>query len=178
MEPVGLKRGTVALRPYDEQWPMLFEVEKERLLVALKGLVAEIEHVGSTSVPGLAAKPLIDIIATVQSLADYKQAIAPLEHLGYEYMPERVFVDRVFFPKGPQDNRTYHLSLVEKGSAQWNDTLLFRDYLRNHPKKCQEYQDLKMRLATQYAGDRISYTKGKEAFIKNLLVLAQLYSKR
>ena len=150
----------------------MYETEERELLGALGSVILDIEHIGSTSVPGLAAKPLIDIIVSVSSLNDYKKAIKPLEALGYEYMPERVFSDRVFFPKGPGENRTFHLSLVEKNSKQWTETLIFRDYLRSHPQKRDEYMNLKEDLAQRFADDRKSYTEGKDAFIKSVLVLA------
>ncbi len=173
MNYVGLKRGTVKLAPYDEMWPRLFEAEKERLLKALRGIIFEVEHIGSTAIPGLAAKPLIDMMASVKSLSDYKKAIEPLRELGYEYMPERVFADRVFFPKGPEENRTFHLNLVEKGSRQWDEALLFRDYLRTHPEERNEYQRLKERLAQTFAENREMYTKGKNEFISKVLEVAK-----
>jgi len=160
------------LLPYDQAWPRLFEAEKLNLLEALGGIIFDVEHVGSTSVPGLAAKPLIDMMASVESLSDYKKAISPLEALDYEYMPERVFSDRIFFPKGPREQRTFHLSLVEKGSKQWIETLQFRDYLRSHPAKRDEYQMLKERLARLFADNRELYTKGKSEFIGSVLALA------
>jgi GrpB-like predicted nucleotidyltransferase (UPF0157 family) len=154
-------------------WPKLFEVEKKRLLLALGEMIIEIEHIGSTSITGMAAKPLIDMMATVNSFADYKSAIEPLKKLGYEYIPERVFTDRVFFPKGPSKNRTYHLSIVEKNSKTWNDALSFRDYIRANKGKREEYLKLKEKLAKLYANDRTLYTKGKEAFIESVLELAK-----
>jgi GrpB-like predicted nucleotidyltransferase (UPF0157 family) len=173
MNYVGLKRGTVKLAPYDEMWPRLFEAEKERLLKALRGIIFEVEHIGSTAIPGLAAKPLIDMMASVKSLSDYKKAIEPLRELGYEYMPERVLVDRAFFPKGSEENRTFHLNLVEKGSRQWEEALLFRDYLRTHPEERNEYQCLKERLAQTFAENREMYTKGKNGFISKVLEVAK-----
>jgi GrpB-like predicted nucleotidyltransferase (UPF0157 family) len=173
MKHIGLKRGAVELFPYNNAWLKLFEVEKQRLLIALNGIISEIEHIGSTAIPSLAAKPLIDIIAAIDSLSDYRNAIKPLQALDYEFMPERVFVDRVFFPKGPRENRTFHLSLVEKNSKQWVDSLLFRDYLRSHVDGREKYQLLKEKLAQHYANDRELYTKGKEEFISLTLELAR-----
>lgn len=102
MNSIGLKRGTVRLAPYNPMWQELFEVEKITLLNHVGNYISEIEHIGSTSVPGLSAKPIIDMIAAVKDLSVYTQLIEPLTKLGYEFMPERVFSDRVFFPKGPQ----------------------------------------------------------------------------
>lgn len=169
---LGLERGTVQVVPYDPEWPQLFQEEKQRLEAALGDYIHDIEHIGSTSVPGLAAKPIIDMIASVDDLAVYKQLIKPLENLGYEFMPERVFNDRVFFPKGSHKNRTHHLSLVLKNSAGWYDPIAFRDYLIAHEDTCQAYQKLKERLASQYSNDRATYTKAKETMIKDIMKAA------
>lgn len=172
MKHVGLMRGTVRLLPYDDAWSRLFENEKKRLLTSLGNIIIEVEHTGSTSIPGLAAKPLIDMMASMKALSDYREVIRPLGELGYEFMPERVFVDRVFFPKGPREDRTFYLSLVEQGSKQWVETLLFRDYLRAHAAKRDEYQHLKESLAQRFPNDRELYTKGKEEFINSVLEIA------
>lgn len=168
-EPIGLKRGTVSIVPYQSAWTAAFEKEKEQLLGALGGTVSDIQHIGSTSVPGLAAKPIIDMLAAVDNLSVYKRLIEPLAALGYEFMPERVFTDRVFFPKGPRDNRTHHLSLVVRDSDQWKKTVAFRDYLRNNTPARNKYQALKSELAAKYPNDRASYTKAKEQLIEQLL---------
>jgi len=172
MKHIGLRRGTVKLLPYDKAWPKLFEAERAKLFKALDGIIFEIEHIGSTSVPGLAAKPLIDIMASVSTLRDYEKAIKPLEALGYEYMPDRVFGDRIFFPKGPQENRTVHLSLVEKNSTQWTQALFFREYLRDHPDKRDEYGCLKEDLVKRFEDDRKRYSEGKNEFIQSILLSA------
>ena len=165
---VGLKRGTVKLVPYNPIWETLFEMEKDTLLNTIGDYVSDIEHIGSTSVPGLKAKPIIDMVAAVEDLSVYTKLIDSLTKLGYEYMPERVFDDRVFFPKGPRENRTHHLSLVVENSAGWTEPIAFRDYLRNSPHKRQAYQTLKERLAEQFPNDRASYTKAKSIFFKNI----------
>lgn len=100
-DDIGLTRGTVKVVEYKPSWAVLFQEEKQHLQEVFGDKVHGIEHIGSTSVPGLAAKPIIDIIVAVYDLAVYKQFVEPLEKLGYEYMPDRVFEDRVFFPKGP-----------------------------------------------------------------------------
>ncbi len=168
-EPIGLKRGTVSLVAYQPEWANAFEKEKKQLQGVLGAYVSGIEHVGSTSVSGLAAKPIIDMVAAVDDLSVYKQFIEPLTVLGYEFMPERVFTDRVFFPKGPRENRTHHLSLVVKNSEGWEKTIAFRDYLRNNASARSKYQALKTELAAKYPNDRASYTKAKEQLIEQLL---------
>jgi GrpB-like predicted nucleotidyltransferase (UPF0157 family) len=165
----GLQRGTVQVVAYRPEWHALFLEEKQRLQTALGSKVYDIEHIGSTAVPGLAAKPLIDMIAAVDDLSVYKELIAPLTTLGYEFMPERVFADRIFFPKGPRENRTHHLSLVVKNSAGWRDPIVFRDYLAEHSETRDAYQKLKQNLAIKYANDRRAYTAAKSAFIQKAL---------
>jgi len=166
---LGLRRGTVHIVPYDPEWPQLFQEEKARLMTALSHVVHDIEYIGSTSVPGLAAKPIIDIIASVDSLDDHKELVRLLEALGYEYMPERIFTDRVFFPKGPRENRTHHLSLVIKGSVGWYDPIKFRDYLISHEDARFLYQNIKQELAAQYPNDRARYTEAKEHVIEKIM---------
>jgi len=166
---LGLKRGTVQVVPYDPEWPQLFQEEKTRLEVALGNATHDIEHVGSTSIPGLAAKPIIDMIASVDDLKDYKKLITSLESLDYEFMPERVFEDRVFFPKGPRENRTHHLSLVVKNSPGWHDPIQFRDYLISHEDARSAYQTLKQKLAAKYPSDRSRYTQAKEAAMASIM---------
>jgi len=165
---VGLKRGTVKLVPYNPIWETLFEMEKDTLLNTIGDYVSDIEHIGSTSVPGLKAKPIIDMVAAVEDLSVYTKLIDSLTELGYEYMPERVFDDRVFFPKGLRENRTHHLSFVIKNSSGWTEPIAFRDYLRNNPRELQAYQGLKERLAEQFPNDRASYTKAKAIFFKRI----------
>jgi GrpB-like predicted nucleotidyltransferase (UPF0157 family) len=166
---IGLKRGTVKLVEYSNNWPAIFDQERQLLNSALGDYVYSVEHVGSTSVHGLVSKPIIDIIAAVDDLSVYKQLIKPLTLIGYEYMPERVFTVRVFFPKGPRENRTHHLSLVVKDSVNWKNTLAFRDYLRNNESARDLYQNTKIKLALKYPDDRYSYTKAKEKIIEQLL---------
>lgn len=166
---LGLKRGTVQVVPYDPRWPEYFEAEKRQLQKALGDKIGEIEHIGSTSVPGLAAKPLIDMIVAVDDLSIYKQLVKPLKTLGYEFMPERVFEDRVFFPKGPREKRTHHLSLVIMGSEGWRQPIQFRNYLRGNPEARKDYQKIKEELARKFPDHREGYTKAKRDFIASCL---------
>jgi len=169
MADVGLKRGTVQVVPYNPEWAKSFEEEKSKLQKAFSGRLLSIEHVGSTAVPGLAAKPLIDMMAAIPALSQYHEYVEELHKFGYEYMPGRVFDDRVFFPKGPRSKRTHHLNLVEVGSEQWHTTLNFRDYLRDHADKRKEYQELKENLAKLYPNNCEAYTKAKNQFIQDVL---------
>jgi GrpB-like predicted nucleotidyltransferase (UPF0157 family) len=172
MKDIGLARGTVVVVPHDPQWVTRFNEEKAKLQQAFGNKIIAIEHIGSTSVPSLAAKPLIDMMAVIPQLSDYANYVGRLRQLGYEFMPDRVFGDRVFLPKGPPNNRTYHLSLVEKDSSQWNDAIKFRDYLRTHESERVKYQELKIRLAGLYANNRRAYTDAKNEFIADALIRA------
>jgi GrpB-like predicted nucleotidyltransferase (UPF0157 family) len=167
---LGLQRGTVEVMAYDLRWAEEFALERQRLLDGLGDRVLVIEHIGSTSVPGLAAKPIIDMIAAVKTFDEVERMIQPLEKLGYEYMPERMFEDRKFFPKGPRANRTHHLNFVLSDDAeQWIQPLAFRDYLRTHNDARDAYADLKQQLAKAHPDDRASYTAAKSEFIQAIL---------
>ena len=157
---------------YDPAWPSLFEQERS-LLQATIGtwLTGPIEHVGSTAVPGLVAKPVIDIMAGVESLAASADAIAAAGTLGYVYYPYRPDVMH-WFCKPSAAFRTHHLHLVPFNSPLWIERLAFRDFLRKHPAVAAEYAELKGRLATQFEFDRESYTDAKGPFIQHVLGLA------
>lgn len=167
---IGVKRGTVRLEPYDPAWVVAFEKEKSLLESAFGGRVLAIEHIGSTSVPGLTAKPIIDMVLAVDSFADLNYFSKRFQTLGYEYMPERMFSDRKFLPKGPPDNRTHHLNIVLKDDPeQWVKPIVFRNYLRNHDEDRDEYARIKIALAAKYAHDRAAYTSAKNDFILSIL---------
>lgn len=170
MSDLGLRRGTVSVRPYDPNWVIGFEKEKQHLKEIFGDKIISIEHIGSTAVPGLPAKPLIDINAAIRSFDELDDFIVPLQKLGYEYIPERMFADRKFFPKGSRSNRTHHLNLVLQNSVeQWANSLLFRDYLRDHQQARDEYAQLKVSLAKKYKDDREAYTRAKSDFIQRIL---------
>lgn len=164
---LGLKKGTVELSEYNPAWPKAFEQEKDLLTKTLGIKNLQIEHIGSTSVPGLAAKPIIDMIIAVDSFDEVDAYIKPLKQIGYSYMPQRMLADRKFFPKGPEACRTHHLNFVLKDDPmQWRRPIAFRDYLRTHPEARNEYAQLKQTLAKMYATKREAYTKAKAHFIE------------
>jgi GrpB-like predicted nucleotidyltransferase (UPF0157 family) len=143
----------------------MFEEERDRISGAIGRWLAAIEHVGSTSVPGLAAKPIIDIMPGLRSLADAPHIIGPMEALGYEYVPEfeAQLPERRYFRRGIP--RTHHVHVVEASSRFWRRHLAFRDWLRAHPGDAAAYAELKRKLATQYGADRAGYTDAKSEFI-------------
>ena len=158
----------VVIVDYDPAWPGMFEKEKARLLAVAGTWMQDVQHVGSTAVPELAAKPIIDIMIAIYDLADVEKCIAPIESLGYGYMGEHGLPERHFFRKPAPDTwigRTHHIHMVLKNSNQWTNQVNFRDYLRAHPETRQAYQDLKRDLAGQFGNDRFAYTDAKQEFI-------------
>lgn len=157
----------VVLADYDPQWPERYRAEAARIRAALGGWIEQIEHVGSTAVPGLAAKPIIDIAVGVRRLADAERCIEPLERIGYAYRPgaEVMVPDRRFFQKGGSVAREFHVHVVDVRGPDWERWLLFRDYLRAHPEKAREYERLKRTLASCHRDNR-AYTAQKTAFIE------------
>ncbi|MGH2616176.1 MAG: GrpB family protein [Thermomicrobiales bacterium] len=172
--PIGLRRGMVRLVPHRPEWARLFAAEGARLRATLGDWAIQIEHVGSTAVPGLTAKPIIDIVVAVAVIGKVADAVEALQRLGYEVIPEDPVVDRVFLVKGTPDSRQIHLSLAEPTSTCWRDHVLFRDFLRAQPRAAADYATLKQQLAVQYPEDRAAYTAGKESFIQRVIAAAML----
>jgi len=164
---LGLPKGQVALADYSPAWPRLFEAERGRLEAALGGAAMAIEHIGSTAVPGLPAKPIIDIAAAVASLETVGALVAPLERLGYRYLGEYGLPGRHFFEKGAPV--THHVHVVEVAGEHWKVWKLFRDYLRGHPQEAGQYAGFKRELARKYAADRDAYTRSKSEFVGSIL---------
>ena len=150
--------------PYDEAWPQRFAEEAERIREALGGAALAVEHVGSTSVPGLSAKPIVDVAVAVErfDLLD----VGALEGLGYRYVPEHEdeLPDRRHFSKAG-----FHVHVYERDHPQFLDYLRFRDRLRSDPEARREYDALKLRLAAEHAGDRERYQDEKKPFVEGLL---------
>jgi len=162
----------VEIKSYDPAWPLLFEQEKQHLRdLPPPALVGRIEHFGSTAVPGMPAKPIIDMLVEVASLEETKRWIAPvLEARGYDYFWRPTWGDDTppfyawFIKRDAHGARTHHIHMVEKDFDHW-DRLLFRDYLIDHPETAGEYAALKLRLAGESGGDRVAYTRMKTDFI-------------
>ncbi len=156
----------IVLASYDPAWPAQAVEAMTAIRAALGERLLAIEHVGSTSVPGLAAKPLIDLMAGVPSLDEGRACISDVEALGYRYQPDDTIPERVYFNKGPEGARTHHLHMVAFGGEFWVRHLAFRDALRADPVLAAEYAALKRRLAAEYGADRVGYTEAKTAFIR------------
>jgi GrpB-like predicted nucleotidyltransferase (UPF0157 family) len=153
---------------YDPAWPELYERERDLIGGSLGDLVAAIEHVGSTAVPGLGAKPIIDMMIGLRGLVDGEACVGPLEELGYEYKGEFGIPGRLYFRKIVEGKRRYQIHMVEAGSDFWERHLLFRDYLRGHPDEAVDYYELKVRLAAEFGTDREGYTEAKTEFIRSM----------
>jgi GrpB-like predicted nucleotidyltransferase (UPF0157 family) len=158
---------------YDPRWPSMYEEARAEIVARCGRLVRAVEHVGSTSVPGLAAKPIIDIMAGVGSLDDAPSLVAPLAAVGFEYVPKDDQPNRLFFRRGERGAGTHHLHVVEFGGAEWRRHLLFRDRLRADDEKAREYARLKRELAAAHAEDRGAYTEAKTPFIARVVEEAE-----
>lgn len=166
------REAPVEIVAYDPVWPSLFEVERQMLLQTIgPWLAGPVEHIGSTAIAGLAAKPVIDIMATVASLDASRPALAALAAAGYCYFPYRPDSEHWFCKPSPAF-RTHHLHLVPAGSRQWIAAIAFRDYLRAHPAIAAEYGTLKVGLAREYRLDREAYTQAKGPFVTRITGLA------
>jgi len=158
----------VALRAYDPHWPGMFEAERERLLSLFPDDFIAIEHMGSTAVPGLAAKPVIDILAGVASMEAARALVAPLCAQGYTTSAEfnATLTDRQWLMRWANGHRTHHLHLVVHGGPVWDQRLRFRDALRADPALAWNYAALKTELAAKHPTDREAYTEAKAAFVR------------
>jgi GrpB-like predicted nucleotidyltransferase (UPF0157 family) len=170
---LGQRRGAISLRDYDARWPNDFEREAATLRSLLRDIVPGIEHIGSTAVPGLAAKPILDIALGCTDAAGRAEGRRLLEAAGYEDRGHQGDDGGVVFAKGATSSRTHYLHLVEVGSVQWLRYLTLRDALRGDPVRCDEYAALKKRLASRFPPDRLSYQSGKREFIEATLAAPQ-----
>jgi GrpB-like predicted nucleotidyltransferase (UPF0157 family) len=176
-------RENVDIAPYDAQWPALFRREARHLQASLPGgIIRRIEHFGSTAVPGLGAKPVIDLLVQVTSLRAARVVVAPiLEAQGSDYFWRPSFGDDVppwyafFIRRNRGGVRTHHIHMVtgrRTFDRHW-ERLLFRDYLIAHPHAARNYERLKRGLAVAYPNDRTAYTDGKTAFIQRITARAK-----
>jgi GrpB-like predicted nucleotidyltransferase (UPF0157 family)/predicted GNAT family acetyltransferase len=164
-----LEEEPIRIAPYDPRWPQLFERERVSLAATIgRWAVDGIHHVGSTAVPGLDAKPIVDILIGVEDLESSRACFEPLAGLGYLYAPYRSG-EMHWFCKPHPNRRTHHLHLVPVGNGRYVDELAFRDHLRAHPDTAAAYASLKRELATRFGDDREGYTEAKAEFIREAL---------
>ncbi len=170
---IGLARGTVKVVPYTYQWRTEYVKESGLLKSVIGQYVLDIQHVGSTSIEGLDAKPIIDIAVAVESLDKVNYFKGALEQIGYEYKGNAGIEGRIMFAKGSEDLRTHYLHVEVIHGPIWENHIYFRDYLRLHKEYIKEYSDLKKALAIKFQEDRGSYTKEKDKFITFILEKAK-----
>ncbi|HEY0429570.1 MAG TPA: GrpB family protein [Pyrinomonadaceae bacterium] len=166
---LGLDRKSVKLVSHKKEWKTLFEREEKLLRDALGRLALAVEHIGSTAIPEIKAKPIIDIMVGVRDLPDVEKCLSPLEKIGYEYLGEMGVAGRHYFRKGTSTISTHHLNIVELGGDFWKNHIFFRDYLRENAEAARQYDKLKNDLATKYKDNRESYTDGKTEFVGEIL---------
>jgi GrpB-like predicted nucleotidyltransferase (UPF0157 family) len=160
----------IVVAEHDVEWTAAFAAERERLSAVVGDAALGIEHIGSTAVPGLPAKPIIDIVVGLRSMAAADACIGALVAAGYERASENDFEGRLFLRRvGPDGAATHHLSLTAHGSAFWEDHLAFRDALRGSAVLCRRYAELKRRLAAEH-DDVGLYTRAKTALIREALL--------
>jgi len=170
--------GSIVVSDYDPNWPALFEQESIRIGKALGSFALAIEHVGSTAVPGLPAKPIIDLSVGVASLEEAGgRCIGPIEKLGYIHMPEYAswLPGELFFRKGPPGPWTHHVHLMEPSHPRWEALLVFRDYLRAHPEAANAYAEIKRGLAASWNDDIAAYRNGKSRFVEETTAKASAW---
>jgi len=158
----------VIIEDYDPLWPDQFEKLRAKIAAALDDLVAAIAHVGSTAVPSLAGKPIIDIDVLLRSAADLPIAITRLASRGYEYRGDLGIAGREAF-RTPPNEVPHHLYVCPPNSPEFRRHIAFREYLRTHPQDAAAYAALKRKLASQYRSDREAYNQAKAGFVQNIL---------
>ena len=167
-EPLlGLKRRELLVFPYREEWKTLFEKEKRDLEEAIGDYIEDIQHVGSTSIPGMPAKPILDIAIAVKDFEEARICIEPLCKMGYTFKGENGIPRRHYFLKG--EPCTHHIHLLEKDSEEWEKLILFRDYLRTHQNTAEEYKKLKRHLSERHREDRKVYQAAKTDFVEAVI---------
>ena len=157
----------VEVSTYKEQWALMFEAEAEQLRGILGLQLIDIYHIGSTSISGLKAKPIIDIMPVVRDIELVDEYNQSMREIGYEPKGENGIVGRRYFEKGG-DNRTHHVHIYEIGSPEIERHLAFRDFLMTHPARVVEYGELKGHLAQQFPYDIESYINGKERLVSEI----------
>ena len=167
---IGLKRGRVQLLSHQEEWTKNAEAVILRLKQILGNAAVDIQHIGSTAIHSIYAKPIIDIVVGVRELNDILPYMERLKQQEFVFRGEDL-AGQLLFVMGDfeKDTRTHHIHVVKWNGAEWNHYINFRDYLNCHPEKAKQYDDCKKKLAMQFSDDRGSYTTGKQEIIALLL---------
>lgn len=164
---LGLPRGEVYLVPWTSDWKEEFLIEKTKIAEVLGPYIVEIHHIGSTAVPHLSAKPIIDIAIELEFFEDGAKCIAALESLSYKFRGTNILPERYYFNKG--EPRTHQIHMYEKGNKYLIEQLQFRDYLRNDSTCRIKYEKLKVRLSEKNTNNKHQYADDKTLFVKSVL---------
>lgn len=174
MSVIGLKRGEVKLAPYSDEWGVIADGIIKELNNILAEIAVDIQHIGSTAVKGMAAKPIIDIVVGVRNIKDIEKYIPRLEESGYIKRPRDVENQELFVCGDfSQNTRTCHIHIVKYNEEAWNNYIKLRDYLISDRCKAKEYERLKKKLAERYPDNRTAYTKGKSNLIESFIEEAE-----
>lgn len=167
----------IRIVPYDPEWPAMFKCQATDLRAAIGPVALRIDHIGSTAIPGLAAKPIIDVQISVADFEPLDAYRFPLESLGYVFRADNAERTKRYFREPPGQRRT-HIHVRRAGSFSEQFALLFRDYLRTHPDIVADYARLKERLAREYHEDRYGYTDAKGPFIWAAIAKADAWAQQ
>jgi GrpB-like predicted nucleotidyltransferase (UPF0157 family) len=164
---LGLENTVVRLSDHNSLWADLYREEEERIKAAIGHLIIDLQHIGSTSIPGIKAKPILDMLAGVAQLKKAAQCKSPLEAIGYDYIALAGIANDYVFGKGVP--RTHYLHVVKFGGAKWANHLYFRDRLRNDPELAQAYEKLKEELSQNFSNSHAKYHDAKSKFINDVV---------
>ena len=170
---MGLKVETVKIEAYNENWKLMFKEEKENLIKVFGDIALQIEHIGSTSIPGLSAKPIIDILVVLESFNEFEKVKDYFKDEPYSIKEDSPSDEILVRKRITKDVTTHLIHIMEANTKRCNNTILFKNYLINHPKKLKEYEELKKDLAEKYADNRKMYTASKNDFIQEVLKAAE-----
>ncbi|PKA40547.1 GrpB family protein [Rhizobium sullae] len=167
---LGVRHLTVTLAAPDARWQKAYALEEVRIRGALGSLALDIQHFGSTAIPAIKAKPIIDILIGIRRFEDGATCIGPMERIGYDYAGADVVPNDHIFGRGIKgETRTHLAHIVEHNGYNWKRNILFRDRLRSNPALVKAYEELKIDLARKYAENRAAYTASKKAFIDKVV---------
>ncbi|MDM8519471.1 GrpB family protein [Anaerolineales bacterium HSG6] len=167
----------VKVVPYDPNWVQLFDQEAKRLSTILGDEIIAIHHIGSTAIPGIYAKPILDFLIEVRNIGIINQFNEPLAQCGYEAKGEFGLPGRRFFSKGAGSERTHHVHIFQANNPEYERHLAFRDYLLSHPDVACQYSRLKQELAERFPRDSVGYTSAKDDFIRAIEQKARTWRK-
>ena len=169
---LGTQGGHVEIAEYDLEWPRIFAHEAGVILKACRPWITEVHHVGSTSMPGLAAKPILDMVPIAANPVECANAISGMTKLGYRFRGENGIPGRFYFDRIIDGRTIVHAHMLPVGHPEVRRHLMFRDYLRTHPEAARDYERLKRVLASMYRDDRPTYTEAKAEFINEIIEAA------